>query len=41
MSGAWGVRCVREGELRPLAPLGIWAAVLIALAIWPRGEEDA
>lgn len=44
LSAAWGVRCVRKGELTyywPLAPLGIWAAVLIAIAIWPRGEEDA
>ncbi|WP_052413568.1 DUF1707 domain-containing protein [Streptomyces glaucescens] len=43
MSAAWGVRCVHKGELTyywPIAPLGIWAAVLIAVAIWPRGEED-
>lgn len=42
MSGVWGARCAQEGELTyywPLTPLGVWAAVLIAVAIWPR-ESD-
>jgi hypothetical protein len=44
MSGIWGVRCVQKGELAyywPIAPLGVWAAVLVAIAIWPRGADDA
>ncbi|GGY19799.1 DUF1707 SHOCT-like domain-containing protein [Streptomyces djakartensis] len=43
MSGIWGVRCAREGELAyywPVTPLGVWAAVLIAFAIWPREDAD-
>ncbi|MFE5487346.1 DUF1707 domain-containing protein [Streptomyces sp. NPDC056527] len=43
MSGIWGVRCLRKGEFTyywPVAPLGIWAVVLIAIAIWP-GDRDA
>lgn len=44
MSAIWGVRCLQKGELThywPLAPLGVWAAVLVAMAIWPRrGGED-
>ncbi|MEU1916615.1 DUF1707 SHOCT-like domain-containing protein [Streptomyces massasporeus] len=39
MSGVWGARCMQKGELThywPVAPLGVWAAVLIAIAIWPR-----
>ncbi|MFD9035434.1 DUF1707 domain-containing protein [Streptomyces sp. NPDC059567] len=42
MSGIWGVRCLQKGELVyfwPVAPLGIWAAVLIAIAIWPSDRE--
>ncbi|MFB7369830.1 DUF1707 domain-containing protein [Streptomyces sp. NPDC056222] len=41
MSGIWGVRCLGKGELTyywPVAPLGIWAAVLLAIAIWPGGS---
>ncbi|MFF9909212.1 DUF1707 domain-containing protein [Streptomyces sp. NPDC013457] len=45
MSAVWGVRCLHKGELTyywPAAPLGVWAAVLLAMAVWPRnGEEDA
>ncbi|MFD7457212.1 MULTISPECIES: DUF1707 SHOCT-like domain-containing protein [unclassified Streptomyces] len=44
MSGIWGVRCAQRGELTyywPLAPLGVWAAVLVAVAIWPRGGDEA
>ncbi|MGW4896474.1 DUF1707 SHOCT-like domain-containing protein [Kitasatospora sp. NPDC004240] len=40
MSAIWGVRCLQKGELTyywPVAPLGVWAAVLVAVAIWPRG----
>ncbi|MER5574842.1 DUF1707 SHOCT-like domain-containing protein [Streptomyces massasporeus] len=39
MSGVWGARCMQKGELThywPVTPLGVWAAVLIAIAIWPR-----
>ncbi|MFF4603417.1 DUF1707 domain-containing protein [Streptomyces sp. NPDC001339] len=42
MSAIWGVNCFRKHELTyfwPLPPLGIWAAVLVAIAVWPRGEE--
>ncbi|MFD7630897.1 DUF1707 domain-containing protein [Streptomyces sp. NPDC059851] len=41
MSAVWGVRCLQKGELTyywPVAPLGVWAAVLVAVAIWPRHE---
>ncbi|MGW6917235.1 DUF1707 SHOCT-like domain-containing protein [Kitasatospora sp. NPDC054939] len=44
MSAVWGTRCLQKGELThywPAAPLGVWAAVLIAIAIWPRpGGKD-
>ncbi|MEU1849472.1 DUF1707 domain-containing protein [Streptomyces sp. NPDC019990] len=43
MSGIWGVRCAKEGELTyywPATPLGVWAAVLVALAIRPREDAD-
>ncbi|MER7953771.1 DUF1707 domain-containing protein [Streptomyces sp. NPDC096030] len=42
MSAVWGVRCVQKGELTyywPVAPLGVWAAVLLAIAIWPRSDD--
>ncbi|MEU8786029.1 hypothetical protein [Streptomyces sp. NPDC048637] len=42
LSGVWGVRCFHEGELTfywPVMSLGVWAAVLLALAVWPRGGE--
>jgi hypothetical protein len=38
MTGIWGVTSVMsEGLLPfwPLVPLGIWAAILVAAAIWP------
>lgn len=47
MSAIWGARCVQEGELTdywPLTPLAVWAAVLTAIAIWPRdadGDDEA
>ncbi|UNO41642.1 DUF1707 domain-containing protein [Streptomyces sp. MST-110588] len=43
LSAIWGVQCLKDHELRfywPLAPLGIWAAVLVAIALWPRGKGD-
>jgi hypothetical protein len=42
LTGVWGVASLLGGELVPywpLVPLGIWAAVLLASAIWPSGEE--
>lgn len=42
MSGIWGARCAQKGELTyywPVTPLGVWAAVLIAIAIWPRDTD--
>ncbi|MFD6173272.1 DUF1707 SHOCT-like domain-containing protein [Streptomyces coeruleorubidus] len=44
MSGIWGARCVQKGELTyywPVTPLGVWAAVLIAIAIWPRDTDGS
>ncbi|GAB2874136.1 hypothetical protein GCM10027074_47410 [Streptomyces deserti] len=44
MSVIWGASCAKAGELTyywPVAPLGVWAAVLIAIAIWPRDGGDA
>lgn len=41
MSGVWGVRGI-AGDLAffwPVVPLGIWAAILIAVAIWPRQDQ--
>lgn len=41
MSALWGIQAIRSdpGFFWPLVPLGIWAAVLIAVAIWPRAED--
>ncbi|MEF2528877.1 MULTISPECIES: DUF1707 SHOCT-like domain-containing protein [Streptomyces] len=42
LSAVWGVRCLGKGELTyywPVAPLAVWAAVLVAVAIWPRSED--
>ncbi len=44
MSGIWGARCAQKGELTyywPVTPLGVWAAVLIAIAIWLRDTDDS
>ncbi|MFF8276241.1 DUF1707 domain-containing protein [Streptomyces lateritius] len=44
MSGIWGARCAQKGELTyywPVTPLAVWAAVLIAIAIWPRDTGDS
>ncbi|NWF29506.1 DUF1707 domain-containing protein [Streptomyces sp. PKU-EA00015] len=43
MSGIWGASCAQKGDLTsfwPLTPLGVWAAVLIAIAIWPRDADS-
>lgn len=41
MSALWGIQAIRSdpGFFWPLVPLGMWAAVLIAVAIWPRPED--
>lgn len=42
LTGVWGVASLLGGELVPywpLVPLGIWASVLLASAIWP-SEAD-
>ncbi|PDP84673.1 hypothetical protein CQJ94_26765 [Glycomyces fuscus] len=42
LTSVWGVVSLMGGELVPywpLVPLGIWAAVLLASAIWPSEEE--
>ncbi|MEE2036752.1 DUF1707 domain-containing protein [Nocardiopsis sp. CT-R113] len=42
LTGVWGAVSLMGGELVPywpLVPLGIWAAVLLASAIWPSDEE--
>lgn len=42
LTGIWGVFSLMGGEVVPywpLVPLGIWASVLLASAIWPGGEE--
>ncbi len=42
LTGVWGVVSLMDGELVPywpLVPLGIWAAVLLASAIWPSDGE--
>jgi hypothetical protein len=41
LTSVWGVVSLMGGELVPywpLVPLGIWASVLLASAIWPSGE---
>ncbi|MUL42953.1 DUF1707 domain-containing protein [Streptomonospora sp. PA3] len=38
MTAIWGVTSIMGGDLVPywpLVPLGIWAAILVAAAIWP------
>ncbi|OOC54925.1 MULTISPECIES: DUF1707 SHOCT-like domain-containing protein [Nocardiopsis] len=42
LTSVWGVVSLLDGELVPywpLVPLGIWASVLLASAIWPSEEE--
>jgi hypothetical protein len=38
MATIWGVHAIRSGAdfFWPLVPLGIWAAILVAVALWPR-----
>ncbi|MBG6089715.1 DUF1707 SHOCT-like domain-containing protein [Actinomadura viridis] len=42
MTAIWAVNSLREGEWSfywPLAPLGIWAAILVSYAIWPERDR--
>ncbi|MFI0446030.1 DUF1707 domain-containing protein [Actinomadura sp. 6N118] len=42
MTVIWGVSSLNAGELKwfwPIAPLGIWAAVLVSYAIWPDAKD--
>ncbi len=44
MTGIWGVTSIMGGALLPywpLVPLGIWAAILVAAAIWPDESSDS
>lgn len=42
MSAVWGAQAIRSGLdfYWPLVPLGIWAAILVAVAIWPRRADS-
>jgi len=43
MTAIWGFTSLQAGEPKfywPLAPLGIWAAILISYAIWPGKDDD-
>lgn len=42
MSAVWGVQAIRSGVdfYWPLVPLGVWAAVLVAVAIWPPQDAE-
>ncbi|GAA3967459.1 DUF1707 domain-containing protein [Thermobifida alba] len=42
MSSIWGVTSIIGGALLPfwpLIPLGVWAAILLAAAVWPNDES--
>ena len=41
MSAIWGIQAIRSGPdfFWPIAPLGIWAAILVAVAIWPQTDD--
>jgi uncharacterized protein DUF1707 len=41
LTAVWGVQVLRSGPefYWPVVPLGIWAAVLLAVAIWPSGGD--
>ncbi|KUP96782.1 DUF1707 SHOCT-like domain-containing protein [Thermobifida cellulosilytica] len=42
MSSIWGVTSIIGGTLLPfwpLIPLGVWAAILLAAAVWPNDES--
>jgi hypothetical protein len=40
MTAIWGVQAIRSGAdfFWPVVPLGIWAAILVAVAIWPHHD---
>lgn len=42
MTAIWAAQAARSGPdfYWPLAPLGIWAAVLVAAAIWPSKDQE-
>ncbi|MFF5259737.1 DUF1707 domain-containing protein [Actinomadura viridis] len=43
MTAIWAVNCLRAGEWDyywPLAPLGIWAAILLSYALWPERKHS-
>lgn len=42
LSTIWGVEALRSGPefYWPVVPLGVWAAVLVAIAIWPGSDRD-
>lgn len=41
LSAVWAIQVLRTGTrfYWPIGPLGVWAAVLVAVAIWPRREK--
>ncbi|MEU8813855.1 DUF1707 domain-containing protein [Actinoplanes sp. NPDC048796] len=42
MNAIWAAQSIRDGDLErywPAVPVGVWAAVLVAVAIWPREKE--
>ena len=44
LSTIWAVQSIRADEWRfywPLMPLAVWAAVLLAIAIWPAPRSSA
>ncbi len=42
MTAIWAVQAARSGPdfYWPLVPLGVWAAVLVAVAVWPSPDEE-
>ena len=44
MVGIWSVQSLAHGEARgfwPGVPLGVWAVVLLAVAVWPAPDRGA
>ncbi len=41
LSAVWAVQVLRTGMrfYWPVGPLGVWAAVLVAVAMWPRSGK--
>lgn len=41
LSTIWGVGAIQSGPdfFWPVVPLGVWAAVLVAIAIWPGSDQ--